>query len=91
MAKLGGKVALVTGGTTGIGFATARLFAAEGARVTITGSNPKTLEAARVELPASVDVVASDAGSGADIGKLAERFRKRRQGRGCVVPQCGRR
>ena len=44
------KVALITGGNSGIGFATARLFVAEGARVAITGRNPKTLQAAAKEL-----------------------------------------
>ena len=48
--KLANKVALITGGNSGIGFATARLFVAEGARVAITGRNPKTLQAAAQEL-----------------------------------------
>ena len=61
MAKLSGKIALVTGGTTGIGAATAKRFQSEGATVIITGSNPKTLEAARSELK-GIDVIASDAG-----------------------------
>lgn len=61
MGKLDGKIALITGGTTGIGAATARRFKAEGATVIVTGSNPATLEAARKEL-AGIEVVASDAG-----------------------------
>ena len=60
MAKLDGKVALITGGTTGIGAATARLFRQEGATVVVTGSNPETLEAARRELR-DIEVVAADA------------------------------
>jgi len=74
MGKLDNKVAIVTGGTTGIGLAAARLFASEGAKVTVTGTNPKTLEAARGELRGVADVVASDAGSGADIRRLASTF-----------------
>ncbi|MDI1435840.1 MULTISPECIES: SDR family oxidoreductase [Polyangium] len=74
MGKLQNKVVLVTGGTTGIGLAAARLFAAEGAKVTVTGSNPQTIEAARKELSGIAEVVASDAGSSADIAALAARF-----------------
>jgi NAD(P)-dependent dehydrogenase (short-subunit alcohol dehydrogenase family) len=74
MGKLENKVVVITGGTTGIGFAAARLFAAEGAKVTVTGSNPKTLEVARAELRGVAEVVASDAGSSADIEKLARTF-----------------
>src|SRR5712664_172324 len=48
--RLAGKMALITGGNSGIGLATARLFVAEGARVTITGRNRKTLDAAIKEL-----------------------------------------
>lgn len=71
MPKLDGKVALISGGTTGIGAATARLFQAEGATVIVTGSNPETLEAARTALP-GIEVVASDAGDVAAIRSLVD-------------------
>jgi NAD(P)-dependent dehydrogenase (short-subunit alcohol dehydrogenase family) len=59
--RLKGKRALITGGTSGIGLETARLFLAEGARVAITGKNPATLDAARQELGADVLIIPSDA------------------------------
>src|ERR1700685_3513413 len=48
--KLKGKKALITGGNSGIGVATARLFVAEGAAVAITGRDQKTLEETGAEL-----------------------------------------
>jgi NAD(P)-dependent dehydrogenase (short-subunit alcohol dehydrogenase family) len=48
--KLAGKKALITGGNSGIGLATARLFVAEGARVAITGRDQKTLDEAVADL-----------------------------------------
>jgi NAD(P)-dependent dehydrogenase (short-subunit alcohol dehydrogenase family) len=48
--KLAGKKALITGGNSGIGFATARLFIKEGAQVAITGRNQETLDAALGDL-----------------------------------------
>ena len=72
MGKLSGKVAVITGGTTGIGLATARLFAAEGAKVIVTGRNAETLAAARKELSRVAEVVQSDAGDPAQVRKLFE-------------------
>ena len=48
--KLAGKKALITGGNSGIGLATARLFVAEGAEIAITGRDQKTLDEAVAEL-----------------------------------------
>jgi NAD(P)-dependent dehydrogenase (short-subunit alcohol dehydrogenase family) len=62
MDRLKDKRALITGGTSGIGLATARRFLAEGARVAVTGTNPSTLEAARAELGEGVTVIRADAG-----------------------------
>lgn len=52
--RLKNKVAIITGGNSGIGLATARVFLAEGAKVAITGRNPKTLAAAVEELGGDV-------------------------------------
>jgi NAD(P)-dependent dehydrogenase (short-subunit alcohol dehydrogenase family) len=52
--KLAGKKALITGGNSGIGLATARLFVAEGAEIAITGRDQKTLDEAVAELGPSV-------------------------------------
>ncbi|HEY6909104.1 MAG TPA: SDR family oxidoreductase [Myxococcales bacterium] len=77
MGKLTGKIAVVTGGTTGIGLATARLFAAEGASVVVTGRNQETLAAARSELRGAVEVIASDAADKSRIRELVEHIRGR--------------
>lgn len=75
MSTFSGQRVLVTGGTTGIGLATAKQFHAQGARVIVTGRNEKTLAAARAELPPEVQVVASDAGSLTDVDSLVETVR----------------
>jgi NAD(P)-dependent dehydrogenase (short-subunit alcohol dehydrogenase family) len=59
--RLEGKKALITGGNSGIGLATARLFLAEGARVAITGRNQKRLDAAASELGNGLLAIQADA------------------------------
>jgi NAD(P)-dependent dehydrogenase (short-subunit alcohol dehydrogenase family) len=70
------KTILITGGTTGIGLATAQLLSAEGAKVIVTGRNPETLAAAKAQLPASVVILKSDSGSLADAQALGAEIRK---------------
>lgn len=67
---------LITGGTTGIGLATAQLLRADGARVIVTGRNPETLAAARATLGAKAIVLASDSGSLADAQNLGNEIKK---------------
>lgn len=76
MNKLHGKIALITGGTTGIGLATANLFHAEGAKVFVTGRNEKTLAEAKSALPKDVTIIKSDAGSLSDIDHLLAELKK---------------
>src|SRR5947199_4978312 len=59
--RLANKTALITGGNSGIGLATARAFVAEGARVAITGRNQATLETAAKELGPNALAVVADA------------------------------
>src|ERR1700688_1853329 len=60
MPRLAGKLALVTGGNSGIGLATAKAFVAEGARVAITGRDRDTLEAARRSIGNDALAIQSD-------------------------------
>ena len=78
--RLMNKTALITGGNSGIGLATAKLFVAEGAKVTITGRNWETLEAAAKELGPNALAVVADANDVAAtevaIKRAAEKFGK---------------
>jgi len=73
-----GKVAVVTGGNSGIGLGVAKAYAREGARVAITGRNEKTLQAAAGEIGNGTLAIRSDASRVADIEagmkQINERF-----------------
>ncbi len=70
MGKLDRKVALVTGGNSGIGFATAKRFVADGAYVFITGRRNEELEAAAAEIGRNVMAVQGDVSKPADLDRL---------------------
>jgi NAD(P)-dependent dehydrogenase (short-subunit alcohol dehydrogenase family) len=77
--QLENKIALITGGTSGIGAAAAKRFRQEGASVIVTSASPASLEAAQGEM-AGVEVLVSDAGDPAAAKSLVEH----------VVKSCGR-
>ena len=76
MNRFEGKTALITGGTTGIGFATAKLFIKEGARVIVTGRAAATIKSAQAELGDNAIVVRSDATSFSDMDALVAKVKE---------------
>ena len=78
--KLAGKVAVVTGGNSGIGLATAKRFAAEGAQVVITGRRQQQLDEAVASLGTNVTGVQGDVSNLADLDRLYAEV-KRQHGR----------
>jgi len=75
MNRLQNKTALITGGNSGIGFATAKEFLAQGAKVIITGRNQAALEKAKQELGGNVHAIVSDTARMSDIRKLREQVK----------------
>ncbi|HEY4350639.1 MAG TPA: SDR family oxidoreductase [Paraburkholderia sp.] len=74
MNRFEGKTVLVTGGNSGMGLVTAQAFAAEGARVIITGRDEASLATAAATLGKSALAIRNDAGSAAGARELAQRL-----------------
>ena len=72
--KLEGKTAVITGGTEGIGLATAKLFVEEGAYVFITGRRQKELDEAVKAIGSNVSGVQGYVAQLADLDRLYGRF-----------------
>lgn len=84
MGKLDGKVAVITGGSDGMGLATAKLFTREGAKVVITGRDQATLDAAVQSIGGGTDAIRSDMSKMADIEALRE-FVEKKHGRVDII------
>lgn len=73
--RLAGRTAVITGGTSGIGLATARLLVEAGSRVVVTGTSPERITSAARSLGEGAVVLRSDVASLDDIASLEEHVR----------------
>lgn len=76
MGKLDGKVAVITGGSSGLALATATRFVEEGAYVFITGRNQETLDAAVASIGQNVTAVQGDASNISDLDRLFDTVKR---------------
>jgi NAD(P)-dependent dehydrogenase (short-subunit alcohol dehydrogenase family) len=77
MSRFTGKIAVITGGNSGIGLATARRLVAEGAQVVLSGRNAATLDAAVASLGSAASGVVGDVSRAADRAALVDAVRAR--------------
>ena len=77
MARLNEKVALITGGNSGIGLATAKTFASEGAKVIITGRNQETLDKAVEEIGNDTLAIQGDVSNIAHLEDVANKIKEK--------------
>src|SRR5437588_7417061 len=89
MAKLDGKIALVTGGNSGIGLASAKRFVNEGAYVFITGRRDRELAAAVKEIGRNVTAVQGDVSNLGDLDRLFAQIKREKGGLDIVFANAG--
>lgn len=89
MSQLSGKTALVTGGTSGIGLATAQRLAAEGAHVFLTGRTQDRVDAAAATIGDGATGVVGDITAIADLDRLADVIRRRGHGLDIIFANAG--
>jgi len=89
MAQLAGKTALVTGGSSGIGLATAQRFAAEGAHVFVTGRNQRTLDEAVAAIGDQATGIRSDVSNLDDLDSVVDALSSRGRGLDVVFANAG--
>jgi NAD(P)-dependent dehydrogenase (short-subunit alcohol dehydrogenase family) len=89
MSKLAGKIALVTGGNSGIGLATAKEFVNEGAYVFITGRREPELAAAESEIGRNVTAVRGDVANLGDLDRLFAQIKREKDKLDIVFANAG--
>ncbi|MBA0045106.1 SDR family oxidoreductase [Mycobacteroides sp. LB1] len=87
--RLEGKTALITGGTSGIGLATAKLFAAEGARVAVTGRDESKFDQIMAELGDGALAIRADVRSLTDLAELTSQVAESFGGLDVFFPNAG--
>ena len=89
MKRLEGKIALVTGGNSGIGLATAQRFHAEGAKVVITARSPETYRKAQADFGDRFDVVQTDVSKLEDLDRLYAHIKSKHGGLDVLFANAG--
>ena len=89
MGKLSNKVAVVTGGTSGIGLATAKRFVDEGAYVFITGRRQAELDKAKAQIGKNISVIQGDVANLDDLDRLYKVVKSEKGGLDIVIANAG--
>lgn len=89
MKKLENKIALITGGNSGIGLATAKLFLEEGARVIITARSTESYEKATSELGSKFDIIKTDVCKNSDLDNLYSQIKTKYNGLDILFANAG--